>query len=71
MKSYLTDSRKTLGELKGELCALHEMDPEETILRRGSKSGMELKDLTLTMKDCKFITGTQVYLDKGLPAKPG
>ena len=47
------------------------MDPEETILRRGTKSGLELKDLKATMKDSRFITGTQVYLDKGLPAKPG
>ena len=47
------------------------MDPEETIMRRGTKSGMELKDLKLTMKDSRFITGTQVYLDKGLPANPG
>ena len=47
------------------------MDVEETILRRGTKSGLELKDLKATMKDSRFITGTQVYLDKGLPAKPG
>lgn len=42
--SYLTDSRKTIGELKKLLCALLGLEPEETIIRRGSKSGMELKN---------------------------
>lgn len=32
---------------------------------------MELKNLAATMKDTRFISGTQVYLEKGLPAKPG
>lgn len=32
---------------------------------------MELKNLNNTMKDSRFISGTQVYFEKGLPAKPG
>lgn len=32
---------------------------------------MELKNLNSTMKDSRFISGTQVYFEKGLPAKPG
>lgn len=32
---------------------------------------MELKNLSSSMKDSRFISGTQVYLEKGLPAKPG
>jgi len=27
----------------------------------GSKSGRELKDLSVTLKDARFITGTQLY----------
>lgn len=40
-------------------------------MKRGNRSGLELKNLSATMKDTRFISGTQVYLEKGLPAKPG
>jgi hypothetical protein len=46
------------------------LNPDETIIKRGTKSGMELKNLNITMKDLRFISGTQMYLEKGLPAKP-
>jgi hypothetical protein len=31
-------------------------------MKMGSKSGRELKDLSITLKDARFITGTQIYL---------
>jgi len=41
------------------------------MMKWGSKSGRELKDMDITLKDAKFIRGTQVYFDFGIPAKPG
>jgi hypothetical protein len=37
--SYLTDSRLTIEALKNELCMFLETDPEEIIMKWGTKSG--------------------------------
>lgn len=44
---------------------------EDTIVRRGNRSGLELKNGLSTLKDNRFINGTTLYLEKGLPAKMG
>lgn len=59
------------GELKETICKKHGLDPTSTIFKRGSRSGLELKDLNDTLKDYRFITGTQLYLEEGIPAQPG
>jgi hypothetical protein len=38
------------------------MEPENIIIRRGNKSSLELKNLETTLKENRFITGTQLYL---------
>lgn len=67
----MTDSRKTLLYLKTELCKIIGVETDDLIMRRGTKSGLQLKNLALSMKESKFITGTQLYFEKGIPAKAG
>ena len=69
--SNTVDSRTKLQQLKEELCSKHGLDIHETILKRGNKSGMELKDLEQTLQDLRFISGTQLFIDAGIPALPG
>jgi hypothetical protein len=45
--------------------------PEETIIRRGNKSGLELKYMEASLKENRFISGTTLFLEKGIPAKLG
>lgn len=61
-QNVVFDSRMKFGELKETICKKHELDPTGIIFKRGSKSGLELKDLNTTLKDYHFITGTQLYL---------
>jgi hypothetical protein len=44
---------------------------EDTIVRRGNRSGLELKNGLASLKDNRFINGTTLFLEKGLPAKMG
>ncbi len=60
-----------MGDLKKELCLFLEVSPEDVIMKWGTKSGRELKDLEMTLKEARFITGTQIYFDFGIPAQPG
>ena len=69
--TILTDSRLPTGQLKDQLCALIGQVPAETIVRRGNRSGMEIKNLEASLKDNRFISGTSLYLEKGLPARMG
>ena len=47
---YMTDSRKTLLNLKTELCEIIGVSIDDLIMRRGTRSGLQLKNLAQTMK---------------------
>jgi len=40
-------------------------------VRRGNRSGLELKNGKATLKENRFINGTTLFLEKGIPAKMG
>lgn len=44
---------------------------DETIVRRGNKSGLELKNGNASLKENRFINGTTLFLEQGIPAKMG
>ena len=70
-ESIIYDSRAKFGELRQAICDKHGLDPTVVVFKRNSRSGLELKCLTDTLKEYRFITGTQIYLEEGLPAQPG
>lgn len=70
-ESIIFDSRAKFGDLRQAICEKHGLDPAAVVFKRNSRSGLELKSLIDTLKEYRFITGTQIYLDEGLPAQPG
>ena len=70
-ETLITDSRISLNQLKETICEVIKQPIGETIMRRGNRSGLELKNGCATLKDNRFINGTTLFLEKGLPAKMG
>ena len=48
--NQMTDSRITLMELKEQICSAINENPDDVIMKRGNKSGMELKNTSLSLK---------------------
>ena len=65
------DSRSSLNELKNRMLEILSLNPDDYILKRGGKLGMELKDLNSTIASQHFVNGSSVYIEKGTPSKPG
>ena len=60
-----------LNDFKKKICDIIGQPVEETIVKRGNRNGIEIKNGTASLKDNRFINGTTLYLEKGLPAKMG
>ncbi len=65
------DSRESLGQLKNRMMEILNINPDEFILKRGGKMGMELKDLNSTISGQHFVNGSSIFIEKGTPSKPG
>lgn len=65
------DSRSNLNELKNRMLEILSLNPDDYIMKRGGKLGMELKDLNSTVASQHFVNGSSVYIEKGTPSKPG
>lgn len=69
--TVVIDARQTLAELKYKICNNLGLDPNEIIIKRGGKLGIELKDLNSVVSSHHFISGSSVYLEFGKPSIPG
>lgn len=69
--SVVIDARQTLFELKYKICNNLGLDPNEIIIKRGGKLGIEIKDLNSVISSQHFISGSSVFLEFGKPSIPG
>lgn len=66
------DKRTTLGEFKKQISAVVGLEPENMQVSRGTTNWKwELKDTAISL-DSHFVTdGSEIFIDKGRPMKPG
>jgi len=57
-----------LKELKMEMCHNIGIEMNEVIVKRGSSNGIEIKDLSLAIKDVGLLNGSKIYLSFGIPS---
>ena len=67
----MIDARKTLADLKKEICKVLKLDEGEIILRKGGRMGTEIKDLRQTITGINFVNGSSVFVEFGQPAVLG
>ena len=69
--SIVIDARQTVGDMKNKICDNLNLDPNEIIMKRGGKLGIELKDLNSIISTQHFMSGTSLHLEFGKPSIPG
>ena len=67
----MIDSRKSLKELKTEICKTLNADEKEILIRKGGKLGNEIKDLRQTILSANFVNGSSVFVEFGKPTVIG
>ena len=67
----MIDSRKTLRELKFEVCKILELSDSDIIMRKGGKMGTEVKDMRQTMQSANYVNGSSVFIEFGKPTIVG
>jgi len=63
----MIDARKTLADLKREICKVLKIDENEILLRKGGRMGAEIKDLRQTVTGINFVNGSSVFVEFGRP----
>lgn len=58
-------------ELKEKLCSIVSISPNNLILRRGGRAGLELKDMSIEVGLNHFVRGSSIHLDLGTPLNQG
>eukprot|EP00004_Rigifila_ramosa_P007996 TRINITY_DN1918_c0_g1_i1.p1 TRINITY_DN1918_c0_g1~~TRINITY_DN1918_c0_g1_i1.p1 ORF type:complete len:1135 (-),score=295.14 TRINITY_DN1918_c0_g1_i1:58-3462(-) len=66
-QSLVIDQRKTISDLRNQICALTDMRANECVLKRGSILGKEFKDPDALLVDHGFSDGIVVHVERGVP----
>lgn len=66
--SVVIDSSKTMSDLKSIICNKLKLNLDEVVLRRGTRSGAEIKDLNIKLIHCNLMNNSVIHVDKGKPS---
>jgi len=69
--SVVIDARLMIRDLKEKICDNVNVNPDDVIMKRVSKSGVEIKDLNGIIGSQHLFNGSSVYLEFGKPSIPG
>ena len=69
--SVVIDARMSVRDLKNKICGNLGIDPDDVIMKRVGKQGVEIKDLNGIIASQHFFNGSSVYLEFGKPSIPG
>ena len=67
--SAVVDSRETVEFLKKRIGDIIGLQPEEFILKRGSKAGTEIKELTYKVNMSTLYNGAVLFVERGVPSR--
>jgi ubiquitin C-terminal hydrolase len=64
------DCNETLTKLKKLIAAELNLPETEFLIKRGSKHGFEMKDLTFKLTQCNLMNNSVLFVEKGRPNNP-
>jgi hypothetical protein len=67
----VVDGRETLLDMKQKICQVLTVNPDEVILKRGGRIGVEIKDLSKNIRAQHLSNGSTIYVEFGRPSIPG
>jgi ubiquitin carboxyl-terminal hydrolase 47 len=64
------DCSQTLTVLKEAIAKELRLPQDKFMMKRGSKYGVELKDMTLKLTQANLLNGSIIHVEKGIPTNP-
>jgi ubiquitin C-terminal hydrolase len=64
------DCNETLSKLKQQIGLVLKIDETEFLIKRGSKHGYEMKDLSFKLTQCNLMNNSVLFIEKGRPNHP-
>jgi ubiquitin C-terminal hydrolase len=64
------DCSETLSKLKSLIAVELKLSEEEFLIKRGSKHGFEMKDLSFKLTQCNLMNSSVLFIEKGRPNHP-
>ena len=66
----MVDSRSTIYSMKLAICAeINNVNPDEIVLKRMSKVGLEVKNLSKIINSTSINNNSKIYVQFGIPTK--
>lgn len=66
--SVVIDCTKTMKELKAAISNKLKIPVEEFLIRRGTRSGIEIKDLSQKLIHCNLMNNSVIHVERGKPS---
>jgi ubiquitin C-terminal hydrolase len=68
--TVIIECNKTMKDLKDAISNKLKILADELLMRRGTKSGAEIKDLSLKLIHCNLMNNSIIHLERGKPSSP-